>query len=382
MDRHYGLDWLRIGAFGLLIFYHIGMVFVPWDYHVKLAADDWVVIPMLATNAWRLMLLFVVSGYASRALMIRSNGLAAFARNRTFRLLVPLAFGVAVIVPPQVWAELASKYGYARGFFHFWARDYFGFDTIGRIAVPTWNHLWFVGYLWLYTIALTLIAALAGRFGNMFQRVGDWLFAGPLLFLVPTVYLLFISGWAFAGQSETHALIDDGVAHASYLPMFLFGFWLAGSESAIDRFRRLWPVTALLALIAYAVVAGVEIAWPGGAPYPWGRIFSLGKGVQGWMTIAALIGLAEAYLNRDHPWRRTLTEAVFPFYIIHQTVIVVVAYWLRSAALPLAADFAILVVTTVSGCWAFYLVGRSVGWLRPLIGLRPRVHPRGDMAFA
>ena len=108
MDRHYGLDWLRIGAFGLLIFYHIGMVFVPWDYHVKLAADDWVVVPMLATNAWRLMLLFVVSGYASRALMIRSDGLAAFARNRSVRLLVPLAFGIAVIVPPQVWAYIGS----------------------------------------------------------------------------------------------------------------------------------------------------------------------------------------------------------------------------------------------------------------------------------
>ena len=77
MERHYGLDWLRIGAFGLLIFYHIGMVFVPWGYHAKTAHPiPWVVIPMLALNSWRLLLLFVVSGYASRALLARGGAAA------------------------------------------------------------------------------------------------------------------------------------------------------------------------------------------------------------------------------------------------------------------------------------------------------------------
>ena len=90
MERHYGLDWLRIGAFAILIFYHIGMVFVPWAYHVKSAhVADWVTLPMLASNAWRLTLLFVVSGYASRALLSRSPHLSGFVRNRSARLLVP-----------------------------------------------------------------------------------------------------------------------------------------------------------------------------------------------------------------------------------------------------------------------------------------------------
>ena len=61
--RQYGLDWLRIGAFALLILYHIGMFFVPWGWHVKAAVPvDWAVWPMMAVNPWRLMLLFVISG--------------------------------------------------------------------------------------------------------------------------------------------------------------------------------------------------------------------------------------------------------------------------------------------------------------------------------
>ncbi|RZM26079.1 MAG: acyltransferase, partial [Sphingomonas sp.] len=76
MRRHYGMDWLRIGAFAILILYHIGMVFVPWNFHAKSHhVERWATVPMLAVNAWRLTLLFVVSGYASRALLARSHGL-------------------------------------------------------------------------------------------------------------------------------------------------------------------------------------------------------------------------------------------------------------------------------------------------------------------
>jgi glucans biosynthesis protein C len=60
-QRHYGMDWLRIAAFALLILYHIGMYFVPWGWHVKIDPTiDWVALPMYATNGWRLGLLFLV----------------------------------------------------------------------------------------------------------------------------------------------------------------------------------------------------------------------------------------------------------------------------------------------------------------------------------
>jgi membrane protein DedA with SNARE-associated domain len=67
-----------------------------------------------------------------------------------------------------------------------------------------------------------------------------------------------------------------------------------------------------------------------------------------------------------------LAVGVFPFYILHQTVIVLVGYWLLLAGVGPLATFAILVAATVAGCWAFYLGGRRVNWLRPLIGLQRR----------
>jgi hypothetical protein len=75
-----------------------------------------------------------------------------------------------------------------------------------------------------------------------------------------------------------------------------------------------------------------------------------------------------------------LAEAVFPAYVIHQTVIVVGEYALRPLALPAAAEFAILVTATAGGCALFYLVGREIAPLRPLIGLKLRVAPRAASA--
>ena len=92
----------------------------------------------------------------------------------------------------------------------------------------------------------------------------------------------------------------------------------------------------------------------------------------GWSAIVALIGMADRYWNRDHRWRPMLTEAVFPFYIVHQTIIVWLGWYLLRFALPPLAEFAILVLATAAGCWACYLIGREIGPLRPLIGLRPK----------
>jgi len=374
MQRHYGMDWLRIGAFALLILYHVGMVFVPWGYHVKTAHPaDWVAVPMLLTNAWRLTLLFLVSGYASRALLTRSPGPGAFVRSRNARLLLPLVFGMAVIVPPQTWVELVTHHGYAQGYGWFFTHDYFRFGKLDGILMPTWNHLWFVVYLWVYTLVLALLLLLPRP--ATLQAAFDSAFSGWRALIVPLAYLLVFQVLLFRRGEETHDLFGDGIAHLAYFPAFLFGFGLAGSQKVLASFAKLWAPAAVAGLAGYAVVAWGELSWPGNTlPPHWAsEAFRVAREIQTWATIAALIGIAERFLNRDHRWRPMLTEAVFPFYIIHQTVIVLVEFWLLPYGLPAPAEFAILVAATTAGCWAFYLVGREIAPLRPLIGLRRRV---------
>lgn len=370
------MDWLRIAAFGLLIFYHIALVFVTWPYHAKTAHPiDWVSVPMQAVNAWRLPVLFVVSGYASRAILAGCAGAGDFAWGRTKRLIPPLLFGIAVIVPPQSWVELSTQHRYAAGFWHFWVHDYFRFGKLSGIVLPAWNHLWFVLYLWIYTCALAVgLAVLPRRASGFAGKMVEHGLAGPLVLIVPIALLIAQVAWTFPGARETHALIDDGPVHRVYAAMFLFGFLLRGSERIWRSIRRWWPVGLVLGLIGYGVVAALEISYMG--PPRMSRdlwfAFGVARAVQSWGSIIALLGIADRWFNHDHPVRAMLNEAVFPFYLIHQTIIVVVAGVLLRANIGPLAEFVVLVAATVAGCWAFYRLGREIGWLRPLIGLRGR----------
>src|SRR6202034_4637528 len=115
-QRRYDLDWVRIGAFMLLILYHVGMYYVTWDWHVKSPHASATIEPlMMLSSPWRLSLLFLVSGVATGFLLAR-QGSHGFLRLRSARLLIPLVFGMLVIVPPQSYLQVIEKLGYAGSF--------------------------------------------------------------------------------------------------------------------------------------------------------------------------------------------------------------------------------------------------------------------------
>ena len=382
-DRRYDLDWLRIGAFGLLILYHVGMVFVPWGFHIKTAHPSAAVeAPMLLLNAWRLSLLFLISGAASRFLMAKTA--TGFAGSRAQRLLLPLLFGVSVVVPPQAWVDVTVNHGYAAGYLHFWTSDYWRFDRGLGVIVPTYNHLWFVVYLWVYTMLLAAVAAVLPRGAGVKLQAGfDRLFGGWRLAVLPLLWFAGLRILLVDRFPETHALIDDWYMHLVYLSAFGLGFGLARSRTAWPVIAKLWPWAALAALAGWGVVVWAD-SLPDAVVFTPLELAAarLARTVQMWGAILALLGFALRYWNRDHPWRATLNEAVFPAYIAHQTVIVVVEYWLRPAGLGAWSEFGILVAATASGSALFYLVVRAVPWLRPFAGLRARGRARAMGALS
>src|SRR6202023_1689548 len=117
----------RIAAFGFLIFYHVGMLYVSWGFHIKSAHRITALEPlMLVLNPWRLELLFLVSGAATR-FMLGKYTIGPLLRSRSYRLLIPLIFGMLVIVPPQAYDQIVESLGYPAGFPDFYARHYFAF---------------------------------------------------------------------------------------------------------------------------------------------------------------------------------------------------------------------------------------------------------------
>lgn len=372
--RQYGLDWLRIGAFALLILYHIGMFFVPWGWHVKTANPiEWVQWPMMVVNPWRLSLLFLISGIVSRSLMAKLVKPGRFATSRSVRLLIPLAAGMAIFVVPQAWFELRDRGAYSDGFLHFWLNDYAEFGASRGTPLPTWNHLWFVAYLWVYSMTLAGVAALPAVVRAKMHRAFDHLFSGWRLFVLPIAWLAVARTMLLPEFGETHALLDDPYAHAIYGFAFFFGVALARSASAWDAILSNWKLSLAAASLAcglmlYIHASEIESDLSAIAE-------AVSRSALAWSSILGLLGFAQTHLDHDGPTRRYLTEAIFPYYIVHQTLIIAAGYYLKHVGVGTAAEFSGILVATVVGCAATYEIARRINWLRPFLGLKRKAGP-------
>jgi glucan biosynthesis protein C len=384
VERRVDLDWVRIIAFGLLIFYHVGMFYVTWDFHVKSSrASDAIEPLMLLTNPWRLLLLFVVSGVATRFMLDKMN-VGRFLASRTARLLIPLVFGMFVIVPPQTYMELLG---------HGWTGSFFGdfypkYATAsgnwcgpdGCLITPTWNHLWFVAYLFIFTLLVVPVGPLVKRLP---AKAVAPLLSGPLIILLPWAFLWVCRMTLYPAFGDTHALVNDWYVLAVDFAGFLFGYAVAKHERFFETCERLRWLALGLALAGWFGVQlynGLDIEPNPADPRLWaGRA---ARELEAWCAILAAFGFARRHLRRDGPVRRYLTDAIFPFYIIHQTTIVVAGPWLDRMQLPLWIEAPTLIALTAASCWLGYEIVRRIPPLRPLFGLKlePRREPAPAMA--
>ena len=375
-DRRLDLDWLRIAAFGLLIFYHVGMFYVTWGFHVKSAHASSVVEPlMLLSNPWRLTLLFVISGCATR-FMLDKMSTGRFLGARTVRLLVPLVFCMFVIVPPQTYMEIIEKLGFTGSYGDFYGKYATASGGWG-IVTPTWNHLWFVAYLFVYTLLIAAIGPLMKRIPALAVK---WLASGLPVIVIPFAWLLLTRLTLEPIFDETHALFDDWYAHALYFPAFLFGYAIAKHEAFFETCQRIrWPMLAI-ALAAWAALQFGRVAMGSFIQSDEAMITLIGvslRELQAWTMILALFGFARKHLRHDNAARRYLTDAIFPFYIIHQTTIVVAGHYLNQLGWPVWIEAPVLIALTVASCWLGYEIVRRIGFLRPLFGLKlePKPNP-------
>ena len=375
--RRIDLDWVRIAAFGLLILYHVGMLYVSWSFHIKSDHRIPVLEPlMLVLNPWRLVLLFLVSGAATR-FMMRKLTPGQLLRSRAVRLLPPLVFGMLVVVPPQAYVQVVEALGYDGGFINFYLEHYFAFGKEfcqpgPCLILPTWNHLWFVAYLWVYTLLLgAILLAAPGLVGRIAQASAP-LFSGVTLLVIPAATFATCRMVLLPHFPSTHALFGDWYNHAVYGTAFLFGFLSAPTEavwSAIARLR--WPALSLAVAIFGSLLALHWAQTPGEPASLAVKAYgATAYGCYQWFCIVAVLGFARRWLNRESPARRYLTDAVFPYYIVHQTAIILVAHTLKGVGLPAALEAAIVIGGTIMACAATYEVVRRIAVLRPLFGLR------------
>jgi glucans biosynthesis protein C len=345
--RLYFLDWLRVIAFGLLVFYHAGLFFINWYYHFHNNELSNVFIPpMLFLGLWRLPLLFFISGCAIHFSFRRKTS-KAFSIDRLKRLLIPLLFGILIVVPPQVYFELLFKGEKVSSYLHFYPTFFNGVYPTGNF---TWNHLWYLAYLIAYTFVLlplfrfikhkpkiiAFIESLLGTKGGMF------------LLIIP----LFLNDF-FLKKSwpTTWNLIADWYNFFFYMIFLLYGFIISQSPKIMELIRQRRHIFFILGIVSYSILL---LSWETDSSskleqfkFGW-AVFCFLKSLNVVCWVFTLLGFSKQYLNNKSNKLTYLNQAVYPFYVLHQTVLIIAAYFVLKQNMSILSKYLIIVFVTYS----------------------------------
>jgi len=382
---HY-LDWLQVLAIlGVFLFHAVH----PFDdlagWHIKNAEKS-----ALATffvgffNLWGMPFFFLMAG-ATSWFSLKRRTAGRYVRERVTRLFIPFIIGSIVLTPIQAYYEFTHK-GWWRGssiiefifsaeartnFFTEYNSITFNPEIFGDVGY----HLWFVGFLFAFSLlALPIFIWLKSDSGMQFvassARLAKWR-GGLLLFTTPLILIGYLFQPFLSGYT--------GWASFLYLLVFfIFGYFLIADQRFMDAICRDWWIHLFLGitctLFFFSVAVGVPVwDWlvsPGTLTF---YISWAAWGINSWCWTMVMMNIGMRYLNYTNKWLRYGREASFPFFFVHQPVIIFIAFyaveWQVSLSIKLLA---VVIGSFVLSIACYELFIRRINPVRALFGMKAR----------
>ncbi len=351
--RRNEIDNLRWICILLLFPYHAAMIYNCWGegFYVRGVSSEAISSFIIATYTWFMPMLFVLAG-ASSAFALQKRTATEYALERVKKLLIPLLLGILFIVPAQTYFAERFHNAYTGGYFAQYALFFGKFgDLSGYTGGFTVGHLWFLLYLFVISMLALPIFRLANRVVNQ-QKLGALpVYAVLLLFFVP---LLFAPVLSIGGKSL-----------GLYLVLFLAGYFLLANESIAERLERHRVPLFLAAVLLVAVKLTLYFALNVREGLP----SDLFDGLVMSVCVVGFYAMARRHLNQSTPLTQWLSRASFPLYILHQSVLIAVAFYVLKYVSSLAAQYGLIVLISLILTMVLYLVLKRIPYARMLIGV-------------
>lgn len=366
-ERLYFIDWLRVFAVLLLVPFHTGMMFVHDWFHIQNAEKSGAVDLFNGfLGIWHMPLLILLSG-AGSWFALNHRGPGGYLKERFLRLVIPLIFGILVVVPPQVYCERIAHGEFSGSFLAFWPHIFDGVYPEGNFS---YHHLWFLAYLFTFCVlALPVFVWLRPRL----QRPESFAWMKrPCALLALALPLGIIYSPLVVQYHGLQNLVNDWARFFTYLVLFIYGFALfaGGAAEAIQRWRRLYLLLAVLCVLSIKIMEDAGIEPPLGYN-PAFLLWVMYRIFVSWCWMLAIVGYGRRYLNFSHPVLTYANEAVLPFYVLHQTIIVIIGYFIIQQSWGVAAKyFFILILAFILTLATYELLVRRFNIPRVLLGMR------------
>ncbi len=373
-EHKYYIDWIRVLAFFLLIFFHCAMPFVTFNWEVKNTETSVGLTRLIYwLHQWRLPLLFFISGVGIH-FSLQSRSVIAFAGERFVRLFIPLLFAMFFLIPAQVYVERLQRGQFTGSYLQF-------YPTVWEL-VPypdgtlTWSHLWFVVYLFVFCVLLLPVFAIFKiKVVKTFKEKIANRLAHPLavfaLFIPFAIYYFTL----YLDYPEQQSLLDDWFLFVFSMTLVVYGYLFGGSDSfwkTCEQFRFYYLITALVCIF----VLFYAYWWPMDLPKTNdNRLYLYGflNAIHIWTIILTALGFAKKHFNFSNKFLSYTNKAVYPYYILHQTVIVVSGYFVVQWSLPISIKLTILILVcfvAISGIYHWFI--RPFVVTRLLFGLKAK----------
>jgi glucan biosynthesis protein C len=372
--RLYYIDWLRVLAILGVFLFHATNVFNTMPSHIKNAQQSDVITGIQAFFfPWGMALFFMIAGAGTWfALLLRTS--SQYMTERSRRLLIPFVVGSIVLSPVQLYFEWSHKVQtgvFAGSFSQFVGSLPWGPNP--RIFAVVGYHLWFLGFLFMFSLlALPFFQWIRSGAG---QRLISWLArvcrhrGGILVFTLPPLLVRL-------GLQPFFPYQHDWADFFFLFSFFVMGYLVISDEQLRRAVRRDWAITLTIGTLAFlggAVVVlstgelDIESAPHNLLDLAWWGLFA----VCGWCWAAFTLSMGMRFLNFSNRLLSYGQEAIVPFFVVHQPVIIVIAYFVVQRTAGLVPKLLVVVVGAFIGSIALYqLVIRQVGVLRLAFGMK------------
>ncbi|WP_444904552.1 acyltransferase [Microbulbifer sp. CnH-101-E] len=359
------LDWLRVILILAVFLHHALMPFNGDEWHIMNAESNKLLDDvMVYFEQFRLPTLFFIAGVGS-VLLLRKVYPSQFLRDKFFRLFIPLLVGVLLVVPPQNYIEDIGQYG---SFLQAFPQLALKFDS---------NHLWFIEYLVFFSLlAVPFYFFLRSQWSSSFKGFVEWLSdTSSGLFGLVLVLIVIRVGLKLYIPDNGHG-IGNLSSTLFYLYFFFVGMFFIQSRkvwASLEKYRKVNFVWLLVSsLIFYAYYYSPDLSEYLSLQARWSIWWFVGCLVA-WSALLTLLGYAQRHLASTPKWLKFSNELIYPFYIFHQTVIVVFGYFVINLSMSLTYKAMVLAVgsflITTAIC---LLVVYPFNVTRRLFGLKPR----------
>jgi glucans biosynthesis protein C len=373
--RIYYIDWIRVIAFGLLFVFHSFRLFDTFPWHLKNAETSISINYIIEfMHSWRMYIIFLVSGAGTYFAMKSKR--ESFLNGRIKRLVIPYIFGVFVLIPPQKFFEAVQQSGFEGDYLAFLTQlpqglinENFGWNLVwtGYLGY----HIWYLVYLFVQSILFLPLFKLMLSYQNKVCEQSNKLFRSFYTFwyfLIPFVLLEFLLRPLFPQYL-------NWADFAIFSLYFLFGFVLLINQNIIlfiEKNSYKFLLTAItcwsLYLIKKTFLDNISIP-----EYNLNYFFSIIlKNLNSISWVFAFIGIGKKFLDFNHHYLGDLNQGILPFYILHQTVIVIFGYFVIQWDLSILEKFLIIFTTSFIVTIGLYQIIRRYFILRFLFGMKQK----------